>query len=600
MRTRAVELWRRLRGTRGRARRLRGLAALLAPYRRRVVLMLGSLVIGTAAALAPAPLAKLAIDDGIIPGNLGRLSLIVVAFVVAALVVWAATIVQTYLVEWVGQRALADLRLAIFDQLQRLPVSFYERRPAGVLISRMTNDVEALDSLVTDSVVTLFQGGLTLIGTLGILIYLDPHLALITLATAPAIAVGSLVFRIVSADAYRRTRETIGEITGYLQESLSGVRVVRSFAQEHRHAKEFAELNELNRAANMRTVNLNAAYFPAIEFISAVATVVVLLYGGSQVIDGAIKVGVLVGFLTALSNFFNPITQLSQLYTTYQAGMAALDKIFELLDEEPDMVERPGARRLERIRGELVFDHVSFAYPQRDARAVRLALDDIDLQIAPGETVALVGATGAGKSTFAKLVARFYDPTAGRVLIDGQDIREVTFASLRSQLGIVPQEAFLFSGTIGTNIAFGRPDASAAEVEDAARAIGAHDFIAALEHGYDTEVGERGVALSAGQRQLVAFARAMIADPRILVLDEATSNVDVHTEMRIERGLRRLLAGRTAIVIAHRLSTIRGATRIVVLADGRIVEQGTHEELVAAGGAYARLYRDWSKALTAA
>jgi ABC-type multidrug transport system fused ATPase/permease subunit len=596
----AVELWRRLRGTRGRARRLRGLAALLAPYRRRVVLMLGSLVIGTAAALAPAPLAKLAIDDGIIPGNLGRLSLIVVAFVVAALIVWAATIVQTYLVEWVGQRALADLRLAIFDQLQRLPVSFYERRPAGVLISRMTNDVEALDSLVTDSVVTLFQGGLTLIGTLGILIYLDPHLALITLATAPAIAVGSLVFRIVSADAYRRTRETIGEITGYLQESLSGVRVVRTFGQERRHAAEFAQLNEVNRAANMRTVNLNAAYFPAIEFISAVATVVVLLYGGSQVLDGAIKVGVLVGFLTALSNFFNPITQLSQLYTTYQAGMAALDKIFELLDEQPEMVERPGAQELARIRGELDFDHVSFSYPRRDGRAVRLALDDIDLQIAPGETVALVGATGAGKSTFAKLVARFYDPTAGRVLIDGQDIRDVTFASLRSQLGIVPQEAFLFSGTIGTNIAFGRPDASAAEVEEAARAIGAHDFIAALEHGYDTEVGERGVALSAGQRQLVAFARAMIADPRILVLDEATSNVDVHTEMRIERGLRRLLAGRTAIVIAHRLSTIAGATRIVVLAHGRIVEQGTHEELVAAGGAYARLYRDWSKALTAA
>jgi ATP-binding cassette subfamily B protein len=600
VRTRAVELWRRLRGTRGRARRLRGLAALLAPYRRRVALMLGSLVIGTAAALAPAPLAKLAIDDGIIPGNLGQLSLIVGAFVVAALVVWAATSLQTYLVEWVGQRALADLRLAIFDQLQRLPVSFYERRPAGVLISRMTNDVEALDSLVTDSVVTLFQGGLTLIGTLGILVYLDPHLALITLATAPVIAVGSLVFRIVSADAYRRTRETIGEITGYLQESLSGVRVVRTFGQEHRHAEEFAQLNELNRSANMRTVNLNAAYFPAIEFISAVATVVVLLYGGNQVLDGAIKVGVLVGFLTALSNFFNPITQLSQLYTTYQAGMAALDKIFELLDEQPEMVERPGAQELERIRGELVFDHVSFSYPQRDARAARLALDDIDLRIAPGETVALVGATGAGKSTFAKLVARFYDPTAGRVLIDGQDIRDVTFASLRSQLGIVPQEAFLFSGTIGTNIAFGRPDASAAEVEEAARAIGAHDFIAALEHGYDTEVGERGVALSAGQRQLVAFARAMIADPRILVLDEATSNVDVHTEMRIERGLRRLLAGRTAIVIAHRLSTIAGATRIVVLAHGRIVEQGTHEELVAAGGAYARLYRDWSKALTAA
>jgi ABC-type multidrug transport system fused ATPase/permease subunit len=597
---RAADLWRRLRGTRGRGRRLRGLASLLRPYRRRVALMFASLLAGTAASLAPAPLAKLAIDDGIVPGNLHRLTLIVGAFVLAALVVWAATAAQTYLVEWVGQRALADLRLAIFDQLQRLPVSFYERRPAGVLISRMTNDVEALDSLVTDSIVTLFQGGLTLIGTLGVLIYLDPTLALITLATAPAIGAGSLVFRVVSADAYRRTRETIGEITGYLQESLSGVRVVRTFGQERRHDDEFAALNELNRSANMRTVRLNAAYFPAIEFISAVATVVVLLYGGNQVLDGAIKIGVLVGFLTALSNFFNPITQLSQLYTTYQAGMAALDKIFELLDEQPELAQAPKAHELGRIRGELAFEHVSFAYPQRDARAARLALDDIDLRIAPGETVALVGATGAGKSTFAMLVARFYDPTAGRVLIDGQDIRDVTFASLRSQLGIVPQEAFLFAGTIGANIAFGRPGAGDDEVRQAAAAIGAHDFIAALEHGYDTEVGERGVALSAGQRQLVAFARALIAEPRILVLDEATSNVDLHTETRIEQGLRRLLAGRTAIVIAHRLSTIAGASRIVVLAHGRIVEQGTHAELLAAGGAYARLYRDWSRAAAAA
>ena len=563
--------------------------------------MLGSLVIGTAAALAPAPLAKLAIDDGIIPGNLGRLSLIVGAFVVAALVVWAATSVQTYLVEWVGQRALADLRLAIFDQLQRLPVSFYERRPAGVLISRMTNDVEALDSLVTDSVVTLFQGGLTLIGTLGILIYLDPHLALITLATAPAIAVGSLVFRIVSADAYRRTRETIGEITGYLQESLSGVRVVRTFGQEHRHAEEFAQLNELNRAANMRTVNLNAAYFPAIEFISAVATVVVLLYGGSQVLDGAIKVGVLVGFLTALSNFFNPITQLSQLYTTYQAGMAALDKIFELLDEQPEMVERPGAQaaradpRRARLRPRQLLlpparrprgaprarRHRSADRPRRDRGARRRdRRRQVDLREARR---ALLRPDRRARA----------DRRAGHPRCD---LRLAALAAGNRAAGGVP----VLGHDRGPTSPSAGPTRATAEVEEAARAIGAHDFIAALEHGYDTEVGERGVALSAGQRQLVAFARAMIADPRILVLDEATSNVDVHTEMRIERGLRRLLAGRTAIVIAHRLSTIAGATRIVVLAHGRIVEQGTHEELVAAGGAYARLYRDWSKALTAA
>jgi ATP-binding cassette subfamily B protein len=598
--SRAAELRRRLRGTSGRGRRLRGLAALLAPYRFRVVAMLVSLVVGTAASLAPALLAKLAIDDGILPHNLHRLAVIVLWFVVAALVVWVATAAQTFLVEWVGQRALADLRLAIFAHLQRLPVSFYERRPTGVLISRMTNDVEALDTLVTDSVVTLFQGGLTLIGTLGILIYLDVHLALLTFTMLPLILIGSLVFRIASADAYRRTRETIGHITGYLQESISGVRVVRTFGQEARHEGEFATLNELNRGANMTTVNMNAAYFPVIEFISAIAIVAVLLYGGNQVIQGTIKIGVLVGFLAALNNFFDPITQLSQLYTTYQSGMAALDKIFELLDEQPDMLERADAEALGPIRGELRFEHVSFAYAKPDGGHDRLALDDIDLTIAPGETVALVGATGAGKSTFAKLVARFYDPALGRVVIDGHDVRDVTYQSLRSQLGIVPQEAFLFSGSVGSNIAFGAPGASDAEVEAAARAVGAHEFIEGLEHGYRTEVGERGAQLSAGQRQLVAFARAMIADPRILVLDEATSNVDLHTESRIEHGLRRLLAGRTAIVIAHRLSTIKGASRIVVLAGGRIVEQGTHEELLAAAGAYAELYRDWSQAASAA
>jgi ATP-binding cassette subfamily B protein len=602
--TRASEIVRRLRGTRGRGRRLRGLGALLAPYRLRVAAMIFALVAGTAASLAPAPLVAYAIDDGIEKHDMGLVVLVVAGFVVAAIVVWAMTAAQTFLVEWVGQRALADLRLAIFAHLQLLPVSFYENRPTGVLISRMTNDVEALDSLVTDSVVTLFQGSLTLIGTLVILLFLDARLALITFIMLPLIFAASIVFRLASSGAYARTRETIGAITGYLQESLSGVRIVRSFAQEDRHRLEFAELNERNRAVNMRTVNLNAAYFPAIEFVSAVAIVVVLLYGGDQVLNGHLEVGVLVGFLAALNNFFNPITQLSQLYTTYQAGMAALDKIFDLLDEQPSMTERANATKLTQLRGELRFEHVSFAYPKRrgDSHddAPVLVLDDIDLVVAPGETVALVGATGAGKSTLAKLVARFYDVTAGRLLIDGHDVRDVSYQSLRSQLGIVPQEAFLFAGTIRWNIAFGRPDASDEEIEAAARAVGAHEFISELPDGYATEVGERGVQLSAGQRQLVSFARALVADPRILVLDEATSNVDLRTERRIEQGLRRLLAGRTAIVIAHRLSTIKGSSRIIVLAGGRIVEQGTHEELLAGGGVYADLYRDWAEGAAAA
>ncbi|HWF56102.1 MAG TPA: ABC transporter ATP-binding protein [Solirubrobacteraceae bacterium] len=584
------DLRRRLQANRGRARKLRGLWLLLRPYRWRVAAMLLSLVAAAGTALAPAPLAKLAIDQGISHHDTGALDLVVVGFLASAVIYAVATYAQTYLVGWVGQRALQDLRMQLFAHLQSLSIGFYSRNRAGVLISRLTNDVEALDQLVEDGLATLIQSGLTLVGVVVILLVLDFHLALLTFLALPLLALGAFLFRLASADAYRLTREKIASITGYLQESLSGIRVVRAFGQEPRHIRRFRALNDENRVANMTTVNLNAAYFPAVELLSALVTVEILVIGGIEAIDGHTSTGVVFGFIAALNNFFDPIQQLSQLYTTYQSGMAALDKIFELLDERPELVDAPDAVALPPLRGELSFDHVSFRYGGSDGP---FALQDIDLVVPAGQTVALVGETGAGKSTFAKLVARFYDPTSGAVLVDGHDLRAVTAHSLRSQMGVVPQEAFLFSGTVRENIAFARPDAGDADIADAARAVGALAFIERLEHGFDTQIGERGVQLSAGQRQLLAFARALVADPRILVLDEATSNVDVHTEGLIEQGLRRLVAGRTAIVIAHRLSTIRHAGRIVVLEHGAVVEQGTHEELLDARGRYWQLYRDW-------
>ena len=578
-----------LEGGRRSGRRARAwLWPLVRPHRRLVALASAAVLVQTGAGLAMPYLVKVAIDQGVVPRDLEVINRVALAYLVLAAVQFVASRSEIEAVARAGQRVLFTVRTRLFRHLQTLSLDFYERERTGRLVARMTADIDAMSDLVTDGLVTLVTGLITVVGVAVILIFMDWQLALATLVVAPLIALAARIWRRWSADAYRQVRETHSVVNVQLQESLSGVRAIQAFRRERATAGRLAEANQDERVAHWRTIALSSFFFPGIEFLGTAATVVVLGVGGQRVLTGDLDIGVLAAFLLYLRSLFDPVQQLSELYDSFQSATAGAERVGAVLAEQPSVREAPDPVPLPHPRGEVRLEGVSFAYDQGPE-----VLHDVDLQLGAGTTLALIGPTGAGKSTVAKLIARFYDPGEGRVTLDGVDLRQIRLTDLRRAMGYVPQEGFLFSGTVLDNIRFGRPDATRAQVEAAARAVGADQIIAGLPDGYDTQVGERGALLAAGERQLVAFARAWIADPALLILDEATSNLDAASESRITDALQRLRSGRTTIIIAHRLSTIAQADQIAVVSDGRIVESGTPDDLRARGGRFAELFSRW-------
>jgi ABC-type multidrug transport system fused ATPase/permease subunit len=574
---------------RRRSRRL--LASLARPYRKELLIAASLILVRSAAYLSLPYLVGLGIDSGIHTGNLTALELIVAALLLALIVNAVANYLFLRLSGRIGANVLFDLRRELFAHVQELSLSFFERYTSGRIISRLTSDIDALNELLATGLTSVITSVISVVAISVILLRLDPRLGLVTLVAMPLVLALTYWFRSNSARSYRAVRRAIVLVIVHYVESLGGIRAVHAFRREPRNQEIFEDVNGRYRDANIWSNRLASTFGPGITLLGRLTTASVLLFGGYLVVQGQVTLGVLTAFVLYLRQFFEPMQDLSQFYNVFQAAGAALEKLAGVIEETPTVPEPASPVRMGLIKGAVAFEKVTFAY--RD----KAVLHDIDIVIPAGQIVALVGETGAGKTTMARLMARFYDPTVGRVTLDGVDLRSIATEELRRAVVMVTQEAFLFTGNVGDNLLFGRPDATREDMVEAARAIGAHDFISALPNGYETDVRRRGVRLSSGQRQLVAFARAFLADPRVLILDEATSSLDLPSERLVQRALRTLLRDRTAVIIAHRLSTVEIADRVLVIDGGRVVEDGAPSDLRERSGRYGLLHRQWVESL---